>query len=71
MDAKDDRRIRAEVALGQWRGDPLSSEQEVTIVQVDGTGGSKYNPARYKLETRRVAIQMSLVPGEDDDMMLS
>ena len=71
IDAKDDRRIRAEIGLGQWRPDPISGEQEVTIIQVDGTGGSKYNPARYKLETRRPAIQLSLVPGEDDEMLLS
>lgn len=71
LDMKDDRRIRNEVTLGQWREDPGSTEQEVTIVQVEGTGGGRYNPARYKIETRRRAVQMSLVPGEEEEMLLS
>lgn len=68
MGAKDDRRIRAELTLGQWRPAPWSAEEEVTITQVDGTGG-RGNPGRYLLEKRRVAVQMSIVPGGDDDMI--
>lgn len=66
MNAKDDRRIRAELNLGQWRPDPISTEREVTISQVEGTGG-RGNPGRYVLETRNIAVQMSMAPGDDDE----
>lgn len=66
LKAKDDRRIRAELNLGQWRPAPYSDEEEVTITQVEGTGG-RGNPARYLLEHRRVAVQLSIAPGDDDE----
>lgn len=66
MKMKDDRRIRAELNLGQWRPDPISTEREVTITQVEGTGG-RGNPGRYLLEARNVAVQMSMAPGDDEE----
>jgi AAA domain-containing protein len=63
---KDDRRIRAELNLGQWRTAPWSNEEEVTILQTEGTGTSPTNPAKYQLSKRRVAIQMSMAPGDED-----
>lgn len=73
MQAKDDRRIRSELTLGQWRPDPLTNEREVTITQVEGTGG-RGNPGRFVLETRNVAVQLSVLPGGvtgDEDELLN
>ena len=70
MKHKDDRRIRSELNLGQWRPAPWSNEIEVTITQVEGTGGAgRGNPARYLLEQRHVAVQMSMAPGDGDELI--
>ena len=68
LQQKDDRRIRAEAELGQWRPAPWSSEEEVTIVKVEGSGTSPNNPGRYLLEKRHVAVQMSMAPGDEGDV---
>jgi len=65
MKMKDDRRIRAELNLNQWRPAPWSGEVEIRVVQTEGTGTSPHNPAKYQLEQRHIAIQMSMAPGDD------
>jgi len=43
----------------------VSGEVEIRVVQTEGTGTSPHNPAKYQLEQRHIAIQMSMAPGDD------
>lgn len=67
LNMKDDRRIRAELGLGQWRPAPWSREEEVIFRQMEGTGVGRGNPGRFTIDKRRVAVQMSMVPGDGDE----
>lgn len=65
---KDDRRVRAELNLDQWRQAPWDEGAEVTMHQVEGTGSGRTNPARYSLEVRQPEpVQLSVLPGGADD----
>jgi hypothetical protein len=71
LGAKDDRRIRQELALGVWRPAAWATGMEARAVQVEGTGG-RGNPARWVLESRKSElVEMGFAPGDEDGGMLS
>lgn len=65
---KDDRRINIEMRNEVWRQARWDPDIQYSFVRTPGTGTSPVNPAKWLLATDRRGIQMSMLPGDPDEI---
>lgn len=70
MGASDDRRIRQALTADYWRPARWNPTIQYRFEQTEGTGAGRNNPAKFRLITRSLGVQMSMLPGDLDEGLL-
>lgn len=68
LELSDDKRLRIALEAKYWRPADWDPGVRYRFIQTDGSGTGPKNPVRFHLETETVGIQMSMAPGDPDEI---